>query len=307
MSINSDKIAALLYLKKKLHKWKTVAVLSVTVSFLLLVGNLFGNSFSSKSITGNYIASVKIDGIIFENDYRSEVLAKIADEKSIKAVIVKVNSPGGGIVGSEILFENLKDIASKKPIVVVMESLAASGGYMIAVASDYIIARNGTLTGSIGVIMQSAEITDLAEKIGVKFNTYKSSPLKGTPSPFEKSNSAVNQAISQSIEDSYKFFADLVKENRKEKLNKAMLSQIFDGRVFTGRQALKAGLVDEIGGEKEALLYLESQKIDISLPVKEVEIDEKEKDLVGKLFGLLPFFHQAKSAQNHQIMAILPL
>lgn len=304
----SDNLAALIHLKDKVHKWKNVAVLLSILSLLLVVKMLTGGGLSDDLVDGDYIANIKIDGVIFEDDFRSEMLGKIAEEKSVKAVIVNVDSPGGGIVGSEVLFDDLRNIASKKPIVVLMGSVAASGGYMAAIASDYIIAHNGTLTGSIGVLMESPEVTDLANKIGLKFNTYKSSPLKGSPSPFEKSNPMVDRVIRESIADSYQFFSDLVRERRGEKINKEFSNIVFDGRIFTGRQALKAGLIDEIGGREEALSYLEGNKIDVkNLPIKEVEIVEKEGKFLDKFFGLIPFFDGVKSAKSsHQIMAIMP-
>jgi protease-4 len=304
----SDNLAALIHLKDKVHKWKNVAVLLSILSLLLVVKMLTGGGLSDDLVDGDYIANIKIDGVIFEDDFRSEMLGKIAEEKSVKAVIVNVDSPGGGIVGSEVLFDDLRNIASKKPIVVLMGSVAASGGYMAAIASDYIIAHNGTLTGSIGVLMESPEVTDLANKIGLKFNTYKSSPLKGSPSPFEKSNPMVDRVIRESIADSYQFFSDLVRERRAEKINKEFLNIVFDGRVFTGRQALKAGLIDEIGGKEEALSYLEGNKIDVrNLPIKEVEIIKKEGKFLDKFLGLIPFFDGVKSAKSsHQIMAIMP-
>lgn len=304
----SDNLAALIHLKDKVHKWKNVAVLLSILSLLLVVKMLTGGGLSDDLVDGDYIANIKIDGVIFEDDFRSEMLGKIAEEKSVKAVIVNIDSPGGGIVGSEVLFGDLRNIASKKPIVVLMGSVAASGGYMAAIASDYIIAHNGTLTGSIGVLMESPEVTDLANKIGLKFNTYKSSPLKGSPSPFEKSNPMVDRVIRESIADSYQFFSDLVRERRGEKINKEFSNIVFDGRVFTGRQALKAGLIDEIGGKEEAIFYLEGNKIDVkNLPIKEVEIIKKEGKFLDKFLGLIPFFDGVKSAKSsHQIMAIMP-
>ena len=306
----SDNLAALIYLKGKVHKWKNVSVLLGILAFLMVARVIMCDGELSEGLPeGDYIAEVKVDGIIVEDEYRSEILEKIAEEKSVKALIVNIDSPGGGIVGSEVLFENLRHVSEKKPIVVVMGSLAASGGYMAAVASDYIIARNGTLTGSIGVLMQSQEFTELANKVGVKFHTYKSSPLKGSPSPFEKSNAMVDQAINESIQDSYRFFAELVRERRGGKLAKDT-RYIFDGRVFTGRQALKAGLIDEIGGKDQALKYLlEAHKIDgKKLPVKEILIAKQEMKFLDKFLGFLPFFGGAKSLNSgNGIMAIMPL
>jgi protease-4 len=303
----SDNLAALIYLKGKVHKWKNIALLLAILSFLLVGKSMFGSKLSGDGFEGgDYIASIKINGVIMEDDYRSKILKEIAEENSIKAVIVNIDSPGGGIVGSEILFDDLREIAIKKPIVVVMGSVAASGGYMAAVASDYIIAHNGTLTGSIGVLMESPEVTELANKIGVKFNTYKSSTLKGSPSPFEKPNPAVDLVIKESIADSFEFFSGLVQERRGDKIKKNART-VFDGRVFTGRQALEAGLIDGIGGTKEALTYLQNNKIDTKkLSVHEVEIAEKNEKFFDKFFGFLPFFDGVNSkSSSHQIMAIL--
>lgn len=300
---SSDNLAALIYLKGKVHKWKNVAFLLGVFSLLLAFRFIFGGSLSEGFEGGNYIASIKIDGVIFEDDDRSAILKTIAEEKSIQAVIVNIDSPGGGIVGSEILFDDLRAIAAQKPIVVLMGSVAASGGYMAAVASDYIIAHNGTLTGSIGVMMESPEVTGLAQKLGVRLNTYKSSPLKGSPSPFEKPNALVDRVIQESIVDSHQFFMDLVRDRRGDKINNA----VFDGRIFTGRQALRAGLIDEVGGKAEAIAYLEGKKIDVKgLPVREVEITKKDEKFLNRFLGLLPFFDGAKTASSsHQVMAIM--
>ena len=304
----SDNLAALIYLKNKVHKWKNVAILFAAISFILFLRFIAGGDLSDGIPEGDYIADVRIEGVIFEDEHRDKILEKVAGDKSAKAAIITIDSPGGGIVGSEVLFENLKKIAANKPIVVVMGSVSASGGYMAAVASDYIIARNGTLTGSIGVLMQSTEFTNLAEKIGVTFKNYKSSPLKGSPSSFEKSNPEVDRVINDSIKDSYEFFAGLVIERRGNKLP-TNTEHVLDGRVFTGRQALKVGLIDEIGGKDQALSYLlKAHKIDIkNLPVKQIVTSKKETKFLDKFVGMLPFFQEAKSLHSeHEIMAIVP-
>lgn len=306
----SDNLAALIHLRNKVHKWKNIAVLLAVISVLLLMRTMFGTGLSDDvANVEDYIATIKVDGVIMEDDYRSEVLEKVAEEKSIKAVIVNIDSPGGGIVGSEILYEELRNIAAHKPIVVTMGSVAASGGYMAALASDYIIARNGTLTGSIGVLMESPDVTELANKVGVKFRNYKSSPLKGSPSPFEKPNPEVDAAMNASIQDSYKFFADLVRERRGERLVKDT-KHILDGRVFTGRQAFDVGLIDEVGGKDQAIFYLEkTHKIDVKkLPLKQVEIEKHESKFLDKFLGILPIFNGANTLNSgHKIMAIMPL
>ena len=308
MSLLPDNFAALLYLKNQCRKWKNIAFLMLIVSFLLFFKLISHHSAGNiENDVSDYIATIKIDGIIFDDNYRTKILKKLATQNNIKAVIVNIDSPGGGVVGSEILYNNLREIAKYKPIVTVMGSMAASGGYMAAIASDYIIARNGTLTGSIGVIIQASEFTNLADKIGVKFLTYKSSPLKATPSPFEKTNPKVDQVINESIKDTYEFFSGLVLDRRDGKLNKKNLDHIIDGRIFTGRQAIKAGLIDEIGGEDEALAYLKTiGKIDIdNMEVKEIPIKEEERDFLGKFLGESSVSKVlGLHKKNEQIMAI---
>lgn len=303
-----DHLTSLIYLKSKLQKWKNIALFFAIFSILLTFKLIFGTGIKNDVIDSNYIANIKIEGAIFRNDYRSKILKEIAEQKNIRALIINIDSPGGEIVGSEILFNEIRKIAEKKPTVVVMNSVAASGAYMSAVASDYIIAHNGTLTGSIGVLMESPEITDLANKIGIKFNTYKSSPLKGSPSLFEKNNPKVEKIMQESIIDSYQFFVELVKNRRANKLNKNMLNEIFDGRVFTGRQALKVGLVDKIGNFQDALDYLLLQKIDFKqIPIRDVDVIEKENNFFDKLLGYLPFSNNKNSNFfDKKIMAVMP-
>jgi protease-4 len=304
----TDNLAALVYFKGKVHKWKNIALLFGVLSFLLIFKMLFGLDVSNSVIEGSHIASIKIDGVIFNDEYRNKILENLVNDNNVKAVIVNIDSPGGEIVGSEILYNNLREIAKKKPIGVLKYSSAASGAYMASIASDYIVAHNGTLTGSIGVLMESPEFTDLASKIGVKFNTYKSSPLKGSPSPFEKSNQQIERVIKESIDDSYRFFVQLVEERRGKLINRKFQNEVFDGRVFTGRQAVNAGLVDKIGSQNDILEYFKAKKIDVEdLPIREVEIVKKDKKFLENFVGKLPFLNpESKIANQHKIMAILP-
>lgn len=304
----SDSLAATAHFRQKASKWKNIALLLAIFSIMLAVKCLFGSKLSGNvADVGDYIADIKISGIIFEDDFRSEILKKVSEENAVKAVIVRIDSPGGGIVGSEILYNDLRKIAEKKPLVVVMESVAASGGYMAALASDYIVAYNGTLTGSIGVLLESPEVTDLANKIGIKFNTYKSSPLKGSPSPFEKSNATVDKVVAESIDDSYEFFKNLVLSRRGEKLKDGKKSIALDGRAFTGRQALQVGLIDSVGGKDDAIAHLIENKINPSLPIREIEITKNDSKIFEKIFGILPSFLNSKvMSTDNRIMAVMP-
>jgi len=299
-----DNLGALIYLKNKVHKWKNIAFFFAIFSIALVFKLFFdvGND-----VIGNSVALIKIQDVIVEDDHRSKILKEIANDSSIQAVIVRFNSPGGTIVGSEILFRDLLSIKKNKPLVVLMDSVSASGAYMASLASDFIIAHNGTLTGSIGVLMESPDVSVLANKVGVRFNSYKSSPLKGSPSMFEKSSPIVDKVINESIQDSYQFFVELVKERRGNKINPKFYDIIFDGRVFTGRQALKFGLIDRVGGIEDVEKFLLFNKIDINkTPIQEIEIVKKDNNIIDKFLNILPFYQDLKGRDNHsKIMAII--
>ena len=300
----SDNLGALIYLKNRVHKWKNIAFFFAIFSIALIFKMFFD---VGSDVIGNSVALVKIENVITEDDHRSKILKEIANDSSILAVIVRLNSPGGTIVGSEILFRDLLKIKTKKPLVILMDSVSASGAYMASLASDYVVAHNGTITGSIGVLMESPDVSILANKVGVKFNSYKSSPLKGSPSMFEKSTPMVDRVISESIKDSYQFFVELVKERRGEKLNPKFYDIIFDGRVFTGRQALKLGLIDKVGGIEDVERFLFLNKIDVNkIPIQEVEIVEKDNKIIDKFLNILPFYQDLKGRNNQsKIMAIM--
>ncbi len=300
----SDNLGALIYLKNKVHKWKNIAFFFAIFSIALIFKMFFD---VGSDIIGNSVALVRIENVITEDDHRSKILKEIANDSSILAVIVRLNSPGGTIVGSEILFKDLMQIKTKKPLVILMDSVSASGAFMASLASDYVVAHNGTITGSIGVLMESPDVSILANKVGVKFNSYKSSPLKGSPSMFEKSTPMVDRVINESIKDSYQFFVELVKERRGEKLNPKFYDIIFDGRVFTGRQALKLGLIDKVGGIEDVEKYLFLNKIDVNkIPIQEVEIVEKDNKIIDKFLNILPFYQDLKGRNNQsKIMAIM--
>lgn len=243
-------------------------------------------------INEDYIASVLIDGIIIEEEKRDKKLKKIIDDSHIKALIVNVNSPGGTVVGSEKIYNILRKISEKKPVVIVMGTMAASGGYLISLVGDHIISHNGTITGSIGVILQTAEVTDLAQKLGITFLNFKSGELKGAPNPTEKLTENMRAAVMENVEDTYDFFLELVAERRKMSLEE--VRKLADGRIYSGRQALKLQLIDSIGTEDTALKWLqEEKKIDSKLTVKDYQLRPKPK-LVEMMFedfdSLVPGF-----------------
>lgn len=276
MSITPDYLIERRQIKSSLLIWKLAAIILIAIVFLLV-----GKDFAPKEVlpinsNEDYIASVLIDEIILEDEKRDKKLKKIIDDSHIKALIVNVNSPGGTVVGSEKIYNILRKISEKKPVVIVMGTMAASGGYLISLGGDYIISHNGTITGSIGVILQTAEVTDLAQKLGIKFNNFKSGELKAVPNPTEKLTEAVRVAIMENIEDTYNFFLELVSERRNLPIEE--VKKLADGRVYSGRQALKLKLVDAIGSEDTALKWLqEVKKINANLLVKDYQLKPKPK------------------------------
>ncbi|MFV9930550.1 MAG: signal peptide peptidase SppA, partial [Rickettsia endosymbiont of Haemaphysalis japonica] len=231
MSITPDYLIERRQIKSRLLIWKLAAIILIAIVFLLV-----GKDFAPKEVlpinsNEDYIASVLIDEIILEDEKRDKKLKKIIDDSHIKALIVNVNSPGGTVVGAEKIYNILRKISATKPVVIVMGTMAASGGYLISLGGDYIISHNGTITGSIGVILQTAEVTELAQKLGIKFNNFKSGELKAVPNPTEKLTEAMRVTIMENIEDTYNFFLELVSERRNLPIEE--VKKLADGRVYS--------------------------------------------------------------------------
>ena len=188
-----------------------------------------------------------------------------------RAVIIHVDSPGGTTAGSEQLFNSLSQLREKKPLVVVVDGLAASGGYITAIAGDHIIAQQTSLVGSIGVLFQFPNVSDLLDKIGVKIESIKSTPLKAAPDGFEPTSPEARAAINAIIQDSYAWFKGLVQDRRH--MSDDQLAAVDDGRVFTGHQGIDNKLVDELGDERTAIAWLGKEKsVDTKLPVRDYEL-----------------------------------
>ncbi len=224
-----------------------------------------------------YIAHVTIDGVITKDAGLYESLRKIRDNKSIKAVILSVDSPGGSVEPSEKIYRLLAEINKEKPLVVCMESVAASGGYMISMAARRIFAMRSTITGSIGVYTQSYEITELAKKIGVSAHYVKTSPIKGSPHPFEKPSDEIIAMEKNIIASMHSLFKEIVSDSRG--ITGSDLEFISNGQIFTGDMALKYKLIDEIGDEKLAEKWLkDSGLVDSDMQVKIVKFDSSKND-----------------------------
>src|ERR1041385_2796827 len=233
MSLDADTIVDRRRMRRKLTFWRVSAVL---IAALAVVGAALAYLPGRISTPGDYIARIKIQGLIRGNQDRVEALDRLAKSRSAKAVIIHVDSPGGTTAGSEQLFSSLRELQAKKPVVVVVDGLAASGAYITAISADYIVAQETSLVGSIGVLFQYPNFTDVLKTIGIKVEEVKSSPLKAAPNGFEPTSPEARAAINAIVMDSYAWFKGLVKDRRK--MDDALLTQVSDGRVFTGRQAM---------------------------------------------------------------------
>lgn len=271
MSLDADAIVDRRRLRRKLTFWRVGAVL---IALIAVVGTALVLVPGSRLMpAGDYIARVKIQGLIRGNQERVEALERLSKSRA-KAVIVHVDSPGGTTAGSEQLFESLRLLQAKKPMVVVVDGLAASGAYIAALSADHIIAQDTSLIGSIGVLFQYPNFTDILKTIGIKVEEVKSSPLKAAPNGFEPTSPEARAAIEAIVLDSYAWFKGLVKDRRQ--LDDAQLTKVADGRVFTGRQAVPLKLVDELGNEKTALAWLEkTKKIPATTPVRNYSLEPR--------------------------------
>jgi protease-4 len=225
------------------------------------------------------IARVTISGFITEDRDQIELLDRIGDADRVKGVIVAIDSTGGATAGGEALYEALLRLSARKPTVATMGTVGASAAYMAAIATNHVIARRTTITGSIGVIFQYPEVSQLLDKVGVDIEEVKSSPLKAEPSPFKPATPEGLAVIGSIVRDTYDWFVDIVAERRGLERSDALI--LADGRVFTGRQALDAKLIDAIGGEEQALDWLATKGVDKKLPIR----DWKPADRSGGFFS----------------------
>ena len=262
--------------KKKWYRkgiWRGILIsiiLVITISLFLNFNNLSSN-FS-------HIARISINGVIFDNSETIEIIDNLAKNDNVKSVIVRINSPGGSVVGSESLYVAINSLSQKKPVISLMGEIATSGGYIVALASNYILARKNTLTGSIGVIVENQNFSELSEKIGVSIDTTKSGKIKGGQNPLSPSDPFVKINNQKLVNYSFDWFISIIKKNRD--INQSVIELVSDGRTLTGGMAMDLGLIDGIGSEKEALKYLEKKYPDFKgLPIIDIETPSQKSFL----------------------------
>jgi protease-4 len=259
-------------LRRRASFWRAVAFLVFAFAVIAIVAATSGLGLDGK-IRREQVARIAVDGFIDTRPRAAELITEAADAQAVKAILVRIDSPGGAAVGGEALYRAIRDAAEKKPVVAVIDGLGASAAYMTAIAADHIVARESAITGSIGVIFQFPHFEELMDKIGVKYSEVKSAPLKAEPSLFSENSPEALAMIQSVVDDTFNWFVGLVAERRN--LDAVQARRLADGRIVTGRQALEAKLIDAIGGEPEARAWLASQK-DISEDLPAVDWKESE-------------------------------
>lgn len=279
MSLDADAIADRRRLKRRLVFWRLLAL-------VVAIGAVGFAVWDDDRISlGDRIAQVDIDGVILDDEERLRTLRRLGADDSVKAIVLRIDSPGGAVVAGEELYRAVREVAAAKPVVAVIAGTGASAAYMVALATDRIIARENSITGSIGVVLQTFDLTGTMAKLGVTPTLIKSAPLKDQPNPFEPITPAARAAIQAVVDDTYRWFVELVVQRRG--LAPAAALQLSDGRIYTGRQASSLNLIDATGGIEEARVWLaEARDISRDLPLARIE-PSRSLDLPTGVFGLV--------------------
>jgi protease-4 len=265
-------------LRRKVTFWRVAAVAFLIVAAGALTWRLTGAS--SASHLQPHIARISINGIIRGDRETLKLFDEVAKSHAA-GVIVSIESPGGTTTGAEQLYQHIRKLSEKKPVVAVVGGMAASGGYIAAMGAERIVAQGNSLVGSIGVLFQFPNVSKLLDTVGVKMEEVKSSPLKAAPNGYEPTSPEARAAIAALVKFCYAWFKALVSSRRN--ITGDALDQVADGRVFTGRQALPLKLVDALGSEQDAVAWLEEEKhIRKNLPIR----DWKRREPLDRL-GIL--------------------
>ncbi|MHB1103243.1 MAG: signal peptide peptidase SppA [Devosia sp.] len=249
-------------LRRSRRLWRVLFFVALGVAVLAIAGRFA----SETGAVGNRIARINIDGTIATDPARLQMLNDLGEDPQVQAVIVAINSPGGTTAGGEELYEALSVLRAKKPVVAVIHELGASAAYMTAIAADRIFARRLSIVGSIGVLYQHVNAGKLLEAIGIDLDKVASGPLKAEPDYDEAMTPEVRASLQQLVGDSFDWFVDIVAERRG--LSQPQTLALADGRIVTGRQGVQSKLIDAIGGESEAIDWLEAEKqVAADLPV----------------------------------------
>jgi len=264
MALDADALVDRRRLRRKVVFWRVFAFLLAIVA----IGGLlaWSGSFGALSRRADHVARLQVSGLIVDDSDRAKLIRDLAENDRVKAVIVELNSPGGTTVGGETLYLALRELAETKPVVAQIGTLAASAGYMTAIATDHIVARHTSITGSIGVYIQYGNFGGLLDTLGVKFDVVRSGPLKAEPNFHSDTPQAARDNLQALIDDSYEWFVARVAERRG--MDEEAVRAVAQGGVYSGDTARRLGLIDAVGGEETSRKWLESERgVAASLPV----------------------------------------
>jgi protease-4 len=282
MSLEADLLAERRRLSRRVSLWRALAVLGVMAALAVI----FGRGDMGGLASGEHVLRLRIEGVITEDRRLLEVIEEARTDSSARAMLLVIDSPGGSMAGGEALHGALKRFAEKKPIVALMGGTAASAGYMIAMPAQHVLAREATVTGSIGVLLQSFDISELMARLGVRPDILATGPFKAQPNPFQPLTDQGRAEMMRVLEDLHGQFIAMVVAGRR--MDEARVRPLADGRVFTGRQALGLGLIDAIGGEAEARAWLAAQKdVPEALPVRDLEPRDRVEKFLNRYVGSL--------------------
>jgi protease-4 len=270
MTLEADRLAERRRLKRRLSLWRIAAILAV-IGVVVILGSRESGVLGFLGAQ-QQVARVEISGFISDDKDKRKLLADLEKASQVRGVILSINSPGGTTSGAEALYLAVRKLAEKKLVAAVFGTIATSAAYLTGIACDHIVARGNSITGSVGVILQVAEVTQLLDKIGVKIEEIRSGPLKAVPSPFTPTDQAGRQLAEEMVAESKDWFVGLVAE-RRPGANPSM-EQIQTGRIYTGRQALQIGLIDAIGDEDQARDWMAEKGIPKTLGI----VDWKPQD-----------------------------
>ncbi len=256
-------IPAASHLRRSRFRWRIVAFVALVVAVLAGTARF---ATENGVAAGDSIARIVIDGTIASDPQRLKVFEALAENDSVKAVVIAINSPGGTTAGGEELYDAIGKLRAEKPVVAYVKELGASAAYMAAIATDRIFVRRLSIVGSIGVLFQTTDASKLMQTVGVDFDKVASGPLKAEPDIDEPMSPEVRASLQSLVDDSFSWFVDIVAERRG--MARAEVLPLADGRIVTGNQGIADGLVDEVGGEAEAIAWLEASKsVKADLPV----------------------------------------
>ena len=284
MTLAAEDFAERRRLRRSRSFWRVTTIIALALATIAVVWRV--NTELGGNAASPHIARVDIEGVIGADERMLAMLGDIAENDDVAAVVIHVDSPGGTAVGGEAHYAALREVAGEKPLVAQVSTLAASAGYMVAAAADHIVARNTSIVGSIGVIVQVPNVSELLDRVGVEVRSIKSAPLKAEPSPFDPITPADEAMMQAMVDDSYRWFVALVAERRA--FGEAEALRLADGSVFSGRQALENGLVDALGGEDAVKAALAARDIDPDLPIVRYEPRRDEPGLLSVLVSRVP-------------------